>query len=58
MHNHEYKVNIIKQNPMRRIMRSVLDLFNENVSFFEASQVSFPKGSLLKLTLGPDMQEY
>jgi hypothetical protein len=43
---------------MRRIMRSVLDLFNENVSFFKASQVSFPKGSLLKLTLDPDMQKY
>jgi hypothetical protein len=36
---------------MRRIMHSVLALFREKFSFFNASLVLSPKGSLLKLSV-------
>jgi hypothetical protein len=51
MHNHKHKVINIKQKPMRRIMHSVLALFREKISFFNASLVLSPKGSLLKLNV-------
>jgi hypothetical protein len=49
MHKHEHKVDIIKRNPIRRIMQSVLALFREKVSIFKASRRLSPNSSLLKL---------
>jgi hypothetical protein len=52
MHNHEHKVKIIRQNPVRRIMQLVLALFNgRRVSLGEALRVLSPKGSLLELSV-------
>jgi hypothetical protein len=49
MHNHEHKVKIIKQNPMRGIMQLVLASLKEmRVSLDEAWLVLSPKHSLLK----------
>jgi hypothetical protein len=49
MHNYEYKVNIIKQNLMRKIMQLVLALLKKRVSFFKASRRLSPNSSLLEL---------
>jgi hypothetical protein len=37
MHNYKHKVNIIKQKSMKKIIQSMLTLFKEKVSVFEAS---------------------
>jgi hypothetical protein len=53
MRNHEHKVNIIKRNPMRRIMQLVFALLRGKVSLFKVSQRLPAKAPCSSLMLGP-----